>query len=192
MKRILVINGNSKAGSLSEALAEAYARAASAAGHEVTLVHARELSFDPVFRAGYGGEQPLEPDLVRLQQQIREARHLVLVYPVWWGTVPALLKGLLDRVLLPGFAFRYRKGNPFPEQLLKGRSARLLVTMDTPPWYYRLVYRAPAHAMMKKTVLEFCGVSPVAISDFGPVLHASPEKRQQWLDLVSRLGAEAA
>jgi putative NADPH-quinone reductase len=192
MKRILIINGNSKDHSLCHSLAEAYAQGARQSKHQVKLIHLSKLSFDAIFRSGYGQVQPLEPDLMQLQQDIREADHLVFVYPTWWGTVPALLKGALDRVLLPGFAFKYRKGNPFPEKLLKGKTARLIVTMDSPPWYYRLAYGAPGTKMMKRTVLEFCGIKPVKVTAFGPVLNSKETIRLKWLAKTENLGLQAA
>jgi len=190
-KRILVLNANPKPASLSQALAERYAQAARQAGHAVELVHLHQLDFNPNLALGFEGEQALEPALQRLQGQIEQAEHLVWAYPVWWGSVPALLKGLLDRLLLPGFAFRYEKGQAFPQRLLRGRSARLLVCMDTPAWYFRWIQRAPAHHMMRRTVLEFCGVAPVRISEFAPVLHSSAAQRERWLDQAARLGAAA-
>jgi len=190
-KRILVLNANPKPASLSQALAERYAQAARQAGHTVELVHLHQLDFNPNLALGFEGEQALEPALQRLQGQIEQAEHLVWAYPVWWGSVPALLKGLLDRLLLPGFAFRYEKGQALPQRLLRGRSARLLVCMDTPAWYFRWIQRAPAHHMMRRTVLEFCGVTPVRISEFASVLHSSSAQRERWLSEAARLGAAA-
>lgn len=187
-KKILVINGNPKADSLCQALAERYARAAEQAGHSVQLIGLRDLQFVLGLAQGYEAKQALEPDLLRLQQAILAAEHLVWAYPVWWGSVPALLKGALDRILLPGFAFKYHPGKAIPEKLLKGRTARLLVCMDTPPWYFRWFQGAPAHRMMKKTVLEFCGIKPVRISEFGPVLQSSQAQRERWLDQAAGLG----
>lgn len=109
-----------------------------------------------------------------------------------WGSVPALLKGALDRVFLPNFAFKYQQGSPFPKQLLIGKTARLIVTMDTPPWYYRLIFGAPSHKMMKRTVLEFCGVKPVKITEFGPVISSNEKSRLKWLDAARALGASGA
>jgi putative NADPH-quinone reductase len=191
-KSILVINGNPKPASLSQALAERYAQGAEQAGHRVQIIQLRELKFLLSLDQGYQGQQALEPDLQGLQQALLAAEHVVWAYPVWWGSVPALLKGALDRVLLPGFAFRYHPGKAIPEKLLKGRTARLLVCMDTPPWYFRWFQGAPAHRMMRKTVLEFCGIKPVRISEFGPVLQSSQAQRETWLDRAARLGAAAA
>ena len=192
MKRIFVINGNPKTTSLCRSLTEAYVEGARASGHEVSETHLSALDFQAISREGYGNLQDLEPDLVHLQDKIREAAHLVFVYPVWWGSVPALLKGVLDRVFLPHFAFKYQKGSPFPKQLLTGKSARLIVTMDTPPWYYKLVYGAPSHKMMKRTVLEFCGIKPVKITEFGPVLNSHEKTRIKWLAKARELGTGGA
>lgn len=103
-----------------------------------------EMQFDPILRDGYNHSQTLEPDLLEAQRQIHWAEHLVFVYPVWWGGIPALLKGFFDRVFLPGFAFKYRNRSQLWDKLLKGRTADLLVTLDTPPWYFRWIYGAPA------------------------------------------------
>lgn len=191
-KRILVVNGNPKANSFCAALAHEYATAASAAGHTVELVQLSALCFSVDLPDGHGQEPALEADLQALQQQLRRAEHLVWVYPVWWGSVPARLKGLLDRLLQPGFAFRYSKGQTLPERLLKGRSARLLVSMDTPGWYFRWWQGAPAHRMMKLAVLEFCGIAPVRISEFAPLIKSSLAQRQRWLTQAADLGRRGA
>ncbi|MFN3812752.1 MAG: NAD(P)H-dependent oxidoreductase [Roseateles asaccharophilus] len=191
-KRILLIQAHPRSDSFCAALGQAYAQAASAAGHEVEQVHVAALHFSPHLPAGYESLPPLEPDLQRLQQQILDADHLVWVYPVWWGSVPALLKGLLDRVLVPGFAFRYTAAQTWPERLLKGRSARLLVSLDTPGWYFRWLQGAPAHRMMKDAVLEFCGVAPVRISEFSPLIKSTPAQRERWLAQAAELGQRGA
>jgi putative NADPH-quinone reductase len=180
-KRILVILGHPDSDRFCGAIAAAFIEGARDAGHEVRLISLGDLSFDPVLHKGYTKIQELEPDLVATQEAIRRAQHLVFVYPVWWGGMPALLKGFIDRVFLPGFAFQYREGSRFWDRLLSGRSAQLLVTMDTPPWYYRLVYRMPGHNQMKRTILEFSGIKPVAIRSFGPVRGSSQQQREKWL-----------
>ncbi|MDQ3597876.1 MAG: NAD(P)H-dependent oxidoreductase, partial [Pseudomonadota bacterium] len=100
---------------------------------------------------------------------------------------PALMKGFIDRILLSGFAFKYRKGKAFPDKLLKGRTAHLLVTLDTPAWYYRWFYRMPALHQMRKTTLAFCGIQPIKTLLFGPVLGSTPAQREQWLKQAGAL-----
>ncbi|MFZ2318616.1 MAG: NAD(P)H-dependent oxidoreductase [Pseudomonas sp.] len=186
-KRVAVIVGHPAADSWCGALADSYAAAARAGGHEVRMLQLAQLDFDPSLHEGYRQIQALEPDLLAAQATLAWAEHLVIAYPIWWGSVPALLKGFLDRILLPGFAFKYRPGKAFPEQLLRGRSAQLLVSMDTPPWYFRWVYRMPGIVQLKKTTLEFCGIAPVKVAAFGPLIASSPAQRASWLVKVARL-----
>lgn len=153
------------------------------------LCRLADLQFDPILHEGYQQIQALEPDLQQAQADIRWAEHLVWVFPIWWGGVPALLKGFLDRVLLPGFAFKYRPGKAFPEKLLHGRTADLLVTLDTPSWYYRWVYRMPGLNQIRRTTLAFCGIKPLKTLTFGPLIDATPARRRRWLEQASRLGA---
>lgn len=190
-KRILILNGNPKQQGLCHGLAQAYAGAA-AAQHEVRQVNLAELVFDGDLPDGYDRNRVLEPDLARFQQDLLWAQHLVVVAPVWWGALPARLKGLIDRTFLPGFAFRYEKAQTFPEQLLKGRSATLLLTLDTPPWYFRLFQGAPAVRQLDTATLAFCGFKPVRHHLFGPVIKAEEAQRQRWLDRAQALGSRGA
>ncbi|MHA6493539.1 NAD(P)H-dependent oxidoreductase [Pseudomonas borbori] len=190
-KRILMILGNPKGTSLCGALAEAYAQGAREKGHVVRQLKLGELSFDPILRDGYEQSQTLEPDLLEAQRQIHWAEHLVFVYPVWWGGIPALLKGFFDRTFLPGFAFKYRNRSQLWDKLLSGRTADLLVTMDTPPWYFRWIYGAPAHRQMTRTILGFSGIKTRRLSEFAPVRPSSEAQRQDWLRKAQKLGSRA-
>ena len=190
-KRILLILGTPKSDGLCHALAEAYSNGARAQGHVVRQLRLGELQFDPILREGYGQHQALEPDLLEAQRQIHWAEHLVFVYPVWWGGVPALLKGFFDRTFLPGFAFKYRNRSQLWDKLLSGRTADMLVTLDTPPWYFRWIYGAPAHRQMVRTILGFCGIKTRRLSEFAPVRPSSEEQRQGWLRRAERLGVRA-
>lgn len=190
-KRILLILGNPKKDSLCHALAEAYSLGAHSKGHVVRQLRLGEMQFDPILREGYEQSQNLEPDLLEAQRLIHWAEHLVFVYPVWWGGIPALLKGFFDRVFLPGFAFKYRNRSQLWDKLLSGRSADLLVTMDTPRWYFRWIYGAPAHRQMVRTILGFCGIKTRRLSEFAPVRPSSEEQRQTWLRKAEALGNKA-
>lgn len=192
MKKILVINGHPHGDSLCGSLAQAYTEEAKKKGAEVTLLELHRLQFDLSLHVGYSSEQPLEADLVRAQQLISTADHLVFVFPSWWASMPALLKGFLDRVFLPGFSFKYRKGSPFPEQLLIGKTGRVIITMDAPGWYYRWFNRAPGLNIIKKGTLEFCGVKPVKYTLMGMVRSAKPERIQAFLATARKLGAQGA
>lgn len=186
--RVLLILGHPSSDSLCASLAQAYVQGAESAGREVRLLEVGRLDFDPILHNGYRQVQPLEPDLLQAQEAIVWASHIVLVYPTWWGGMPALLKGFFDRVFLPGFAYQYRKNSPFWDKLLKGKTAQLLVTMDTPPWYYRLINRAPGHNQTRRTILEFTGIRVKKITAFSPVRYADEAKKARWLDKAQRLG----
>ncbi len=188
-KRVLVILGHPSNQSFCAALSSAYVSGARAAGQDVQVLELGKLDFDPVLHEGYQKIQPLEPDLLHAQALILWAEHLVFVFPIWWGGIPALMKGFLDRTLLPGFAFRYRNDSPFPEQLLKGRSADLLVCMDTPPWYYRWIYRMPGLEQMRRTTLGFCGIRPQKTLTFGPIIRSSTARRDAWLQQARKAAA---
>ncbi|SMH28465.1 Putative NADPH-quinone reductase (modulator of drug activity B) [Rathayibacter oskolensis] len=178
----LIIDGHPNPGSLCAALARNYADAHG----DARVLAVRDLEFDPDMRFGYTRRQELEPDLERAWELLDEARHVVVVTPVWWGSVPAVLKGFFDRVLLPRRAYR-TKENGFPEGLLTGRTGRVIVTSDSPRWYLRLVGDTTVRHV-RQTTLRFCGVRPVRATRFGPVKASTPEQRDTWLAEAGRLG----
>lgn len=190
-RKILAVLGHPDADSFCGALFDSYVKGAEKNGSEVREIKLGELSFDPILWKGYKKIQELEPDLVKSQEDILWADHIVFVYPMWWGAMPALMKGFLDRILLPGFSFKYRENSQFWDKLLAGRSAEILVTMDTPPWYYRWVYRSPGHNEMRRTILGFCGVKLKNISEFSPIKDSSKSKRSGWLEVAEKLGERA-
>ncbi|MDR7090632.1 NAD(P)H-dependent oxidoreductase [Cellvibrio fibrivorans] len=183
-KNIVVIVGHPDSNSYCASLAENYVKVAAEKGHDVKLFKLGDANFDPILHHGHNQRQELEPDLVTIREAILWASHLVFVYPIWWGSIPALLKGFFDRTFLPGYAFSYRKNSVWWDRLLAGRSAHLIVTMDTPPWYYRWIYKMPGHNQMKITILEWCGIKPIKISSFGPLRGSSPEQREKWTQAV--------
>jgi putative NADPH-quinone reductase len=191
-KKILVILGQPQRQSFGAALAQAYAEGARASGAEVKELYLGDLKFDPAGAMNRSSPPELESDLVKAQDAIKWAEHLVFVYPIWWGTIPALLKGFIERVFLPGFAVNFRDNSPLWDKLLIGRSARLIVTLNTPSWIYRWVYGRPGHNTMKKTILEFCGVKPVRITEVGPVKNSTDARRQKWIAQVRALGVGLA
>ena len=190
-KKILVILGHPDEESFCGALAKAYIEGAKDSGNEVHTINLGELKFDPVLWKGYSKIQELEPDLVNAQELMQWSNHIVFIYPNWWGTMPALMKGFFDRAFLPGFAFKYRDNSSFWDKLLSGRTAHLIVTMDTPSWYYRWIYRRPGHNEMKRTILGFCGIKVKTITEIAIVRNSQSEVRGQWIRMVERMGANA-
>lgn len=182
-KRVLVVMGHPRTDSYCAALAQAYIEGAHEAGAQVETLSLADLDFDQNVRYPSPRQQFAEVDIVRAQHLFTWAEHIVFVYPTWWGTMPALLKGFLDRVLTPGFAFEENDDDPSAwEKLLTGRSAQALVTMDTPPWVYRFIYKAPGHNALRRATLGFCGIRPTFITNFGPIKGSTAEARRHWLE----------
>ncbi len=191
MNNVLVVMAHPNPDSFTGALAAAYAEAASAHARVDTLVLS-QLRFDPILHAGFDQPQPLEEDLVRARQQIEAAKHVAWFFPTWWAATPALLKGFVDRVFLPGWAFAYEDGNPLPNALLKGRSARIITTMDSPGWWYRFWHRRSVHASFGNATLRFVGFRPVRQTTFYNLRTKSPEQRTQILDAVRAVASRDA
>jgi putative NADPH-quinone reductase len=120
--------------------------------------------------------------LVTAQEKILGAAHLVFVFPTWWGSFPAVLKGFLDRCFLSGFAYRFEKGKALPVQLLKGRTGRILVTMDAPTFYYRWFLGAPGVSAIRGATLKFCGVKMLGTTLLGQIQSRSPEQLARYLE----------
>ena len=191
MTRILIIDGHpdSNRDHFIHAAADAYAKGAGAA-HEVRRIDIAELDF-PLIRSEADWKEGVVPiAIAEAQEAFRWAEHVVLFYPLWLGDVPAMLKGFLEQVARPEFAFRYTaKG--FPEKLLKGRSARVVVSMGMPAFFYSFIYRAHSVKSLKRNILSFAGFSPVRHSIIGTV-EGSAAHRRRWLERLRSLGARAA
>lgn len=182
----LIIDGHPNAASLTAALAQRYAEAYG----DATVLALRELDFDPVLHQGYQGKQALEPDLLRAQSLIEAASHIVVVTPVWWGSIPALLKGLFDRVFWPRWAFTYHRSG-LPNGLLVGRSGRIIVVSDSPIWYLRMVGDTTVRHVRGR-ILRFCGIAPVRATRLGPVRTSTPQRREAWLEKIARVAVNDA
>lgn len=187
---VLLINGHPRRDSLSDSLARAYVEGARTSGAIVKELVLANLQFDLHVRQHNPHLQELEPDIREAQQLIHWADHLVFVYPTWWGTMPALLKGFLDRVLTSGYAFEEIEGGTGYAPLLRGRTAQLITTMDTPVTVYKLIYKAPGHNAMKKATLGFCGFEMGRTSNFGPVRSSSEVQRKKWIEKTRKQAAE--
>jgi putative NADPH-quinone reductase len=192
-KRILLIQGHPdpKGGHLCHALAQAYAEGAAAAGHELRRVEVALLDF-PILRSQLEWEKdPLPAALQPAQDAIDWAQHLVLFFPLWLGDMPALLKGFLEQVARPGFAFRDENGSGFGKKGLVGRSARVVVTMGMPALVYRYYFRAHSLKSLERNVLGFIGIAPVNESLIGMVDKMDDKTRTQWFARLRALGGKA-
>lgn len=187
-KKILIINGHPDIESFNFGLSAAYRNGAEKSGAEIKEIRIRELSFNTNLQFGYRKRTELEPDLIESQEKLVWADHIVWVYPVWWGSIPAIMKGFLDRVLLPGFAFKKREGSLWWDKYFTGRTSRLICTLDQPPWYYKAFYGSPSHKAMKKLTMNFIGVKSVKITSIGPIRLSKNEFRKKWLKKIEKLG----
>ncbi len=176
---------------LCSALVNAYMIGARAGGHHVRRIDVAELDFPWIKNKADFEDGPRPPDIVRAQDAIHAANHLVLVYPLWHGTMPALMKAFIEQVFRYDFAFepepkgRYRK-------LLTGRSARVAITMGMPALAYRFWFRAHSLKNLERNVLKFSGIGPIRESLFGMVEDASETVRANWLQRMERLGQQGA
>ena len=188
-RRLTIVQGHPDPGGnrLCHAIADAYALGAAAAGHEVTRIEVARLDF-PILRTKEEFEHGNLPEnLAEAQRAIVSAQHLVVIFPLWHGTMPALLKAFIEQVMRPGVALEYRE-HGFPKGLLAGRSARLVVTMGMPALIYRWYFRAHGVRGLERSVLKFAGMKPVRETLLGMVDAASAAKRRSWLDRMRHYG----
>lgn len=186
MSRIAIIVGHARKDTFCEALGEAYRRGAEAGGHNPWLFVTSKMTFDPILHEGFTKIQPLENDLQAAHDAIEEADHLVLIFPLWLGTLPAIFKGFLERVLQPDLLEPSKKGKFI--KIFNGKSARVIMTMGTPGFIYRWYFGAFALRMLKRNILGFVGVSPVRSTIHGMIEAVTPETRQLWLADAEAMG----
>lgn len=198
-RRVLVIVGTPLPDTLTHGLAHAYADAVRGGGAEVRII---DLAVDPIpahprsrdeLRAPRSdADRALDPEVARYIDDVQWADHVAIFHPQWWGTVPAALKAFIDRVFLSGATFRYRERSSIPVQLLTGRTARVVMTMDSPRFWNRLVYRGAAEASLTRATLGYCGVRTIGITRFTPVRFSDGTRRESWLRKVAALGRKDA
>jgi NAD(P)H dehydrogenase (quinone) len=195
LKKIFLLLGHPDKRGMCGRLADAYEAGAREAGHDVRRMNIEEMRFDPVLHKGYRERQELEPDLVSFQQNVQWADHFVVVYPVWWVGMPALLKGLFDRAWLPGSAFRYIKmkngeRTMFWHRLYRGKTARTILTSGTHPFLVRFL-PGNVNAQLRWGILWFAGFSVRSLW-LGPSENRSEPVCTRWCNRVRALGRRGA
>lgn len=190
MKRnkVLIINGHPDPKSFNDSLSEAYQKGAKKSNNELSQINIRDLVFNPNLEYGYRKRTELEPDLLLSIKKIKEADHIVWIFPMWWYGYPALMKGFIDRTFLPGITFEYAKGKARPKKLLRGKTGTIIVTADTPKWYDSLFMKSPVINQFKKGTLQFCGINPIKVKYIAPIKGSSLEFRNDWLSKIEKLG----
>lgn len=191
MAKIAIVVGNSLTGSYSEALGQAYLRGAESGGHQGKLFVLADMEFDAILREGYRRLQVLEPDLAAAREAFLACDHVVFVFPLWLGDMPAIMKGFLERLVQPDLLAIQKSGGKASWKVFKGKSARVIMTMGMPGWFYRWYFGAHALKLLKRNILHFTGISPVHSTIYGMIEAAGDEKRKQWLREVEALGHQA-
>jgi len=189
-KRIAIIQGHPDLASdrFCRQFAEAYANAARDAGHVVDCIDVAALDFALLRSKDEYEKGSVVPGIAGAQQTIAAAEHLVVIFPLWLGDMPALLKGFLEQTLRPGFAYRGADHGRF-QKLLKGKSARVVVTMGMPAFIYRLYFGAHGLKNLRRNILSFCGVSPVREALIGLIEQKNSKARHKWLARAQSLGS---
>lgn len=190
MKQLLLVNGHPNKQSFNYALTQAYKKGASSNNVIISQINIADLNFNPNLAFGYQKRTELEPDLLNAIQKIKQADHIVWTFPMWWYSYPAIMKGFIDRTFLPGIAFEPIEGRALPKKLFKGKTARIIITADTPRWYDFLYMKSPSINQFKKGTLHFCGIKPVKTTYIAPIKNASSSFKEQWLHKVFLLGQQ--
>lgn len=172
---VLLVDGHPDEGRFSSHLLDLYERALPSEC-TITRVAVRDLSFTPILRHGYLKRTDWEPDIQALAEKFDTCDHAVFAFPMWWGAEPAELKGLIDRLFLPGFMYQFHDEGALWDKYLEGRSADVIATMDTPPYFLRLLYKNSIIHRWKGQVLGFVGFKPVRFLACGAIKDGGAEK----------------
>ena len=187
MKKVVVINGHPNKESFNSAIAHSYMSSALSLGSQVRYIAIGELDFNPNLQFGYQQRMELEPDLVKALKDIQWSEHQVWIHPVWWLSMPAIMKGFFDRAFLPGITFKHNKEGG-SEGLLKGKTARIITTAgDLSIENYEEVYKSSGLVQLKKGILEYCGVSSIQSDFIGPLCELDEEDRKEWIEEMKNL-----
>lgn len=186
--KVYIVLGHSDKDTYCGALADSYEQGAREGGHEIRRTNLGDIVFDPILHKGYKTIQELEPDLITIQENITWADHFVIVYPNWWNTMPAILKGMFDRMFLPNFAFHIDKKTKKVDMLLAGRSAQVIIVSGTYHSFYIRLKFGDFTNEIERGILKFTGFSPVRVTTLGPIEHCSAAKREKGRKRVYGLG----
>lgn len=170
--------------------ADIYEKCARSAGYEVKRINIAQLQFDPILHKGYKVIQELEPDLRLVQEYITWCDHFVIIYPLWWSSAPSLLKGMIDRMWLPGFAFRFIKTPDGKttmgwNKLLKGKTARIIVTLKNIPLVERFMF-GDYTAELRDAVCRFSGME-TRLTEIGNAEALTKNQILSWEKRISVL-----
>ena len=187
MSKVLVILGSPDAQSFNAAIFDTYVKNIDRQKNEVQTLNLSKMKFDPVLRYGYRQRMNPDAEIEHSQELIKWAEKIVFIYPIWWSSMPSLLKGWLDRVLTPGFA--YNTQHTTSVKHLSGRTAELFMTCDAPAFYYRWMTPTPVR-LMRQHILERCGIKTQRVQILGKARKISDTQRKKWLNRIATWAKE--
>ena len=214
MKQILIINGHPYRESFNHALTDSYVKGASTTHAQISQINIGDLKFNPNLQFGFSERTELEPGLLESIQKIKAADHIVWVFPIWWAGYPAIMKGFIDRIFLPGITFQPIDGKVLPKKLLKGKTSRIIITCDTPQWYNYLYmkntinniklimnfaftefYKEFIFILLSGLLIGFFNIklflySLLEITYISPIKNSKVEFREKWLQKIHLLGKD--
>jgi len=190
--KTLILSGHPRAKSFTLALADAYRKGSEQAGAQTSLISLADLNIGKVSASELPSKAEWTTDVTSLWQAMLNADHIVITHPLWWGSMPGELKALFDRLLVSGEAYKYEKGKAFPTGLLAGRTAEVIMTSDTPDWYYRLGYHSAQTNLMKNQILKFIGLKPIRNTHISPVRLMSETDLAKKLNQVRKMAFQHA
>ncbi len=191
MAKIAIVVGHPQRDSYCAALGKAYLRGAESGGHQAKLFVLAEMKFDAILREGYRRLQALEPDLAAARAAFLASEHVVFIFPLWCGGMPAIMKGFIERLMQPDLLALRAAGGKGSWKVFKGRSARVVMTMGMPGWFYRWYYGAHALKLLRRNILHFTGITPVHSTIYGLIETVGDDRRKEWLREVEALGHQA-
>lgn len=189
-KKIVVINGHPSQTSFNHSLVHKYLEAVIQFDVQVELIEIGQLNFDPNLKFGYEKRMGLEYDLLESWKKIINADHLVWIFPVWWGGLPAITKGFIDRLFLPSMAFSYYNNSNRIRGNLQNKTARIVTTLDQPGWTYKWYFGEPSTRQLKQATLQFCGVKKVKTDYIGSIRGSSLAQREKWLQSMVKMAQQ--
>ena len=192
MSKIMIVVGHPQRTTFCEAIGKTYARGAASAGHDAKLFLLSEMEFDAILHDGYRKEQPLESDLRMAYETLALCDHLVLIFPLWCGDMPAMLKGFIERILQPDLIAREKTENAMNWHIFANKTARIVITMGMPVSIYRWWYGGYALKLLTRNILHFIGIKPVRHTLYGMIGASKPAVRERWLREIEALGKAAS
>jgi len=189
--KLFIWVGHPRADSFSHALADAYQRGAESQGAEVRRMNLHDMQFDLDLTYGYKQRKEHEPCLTEFLENTKWADHLAWAHPLWWGGMPAKMQAVIDRTFLPGITFDYHEHDSWWDKLLKGRTADVMVTADTPGFFIKWMYGNPHKHRITKQILGFTGVKTTSYTHFAPIKKTPGAKLKTWTDRAYKIGADA-